>query len=47
MMLPVKELARLHPEVHTRRDTNETDLVVKVSVSDYTKYFRPIVVTEP
>jgi hypothetical protein len=46
LMLPVIELARLQPEVHTRRDTNETDLVVKVRVSDYINFFRPLVIDE-
>jgi hypothetical protein len=46
MMLPVLELARLQPEIHTRRDTNETDLVVKVKVSDYTNFFKPLVIGE-
>lgn len=47
LMLPAKELAVLQPEIHTRRDTNETDLIVKVRVSDFARYFRNIIVDEP
>ncbi len=44
LMLPIAELSRLQPEVHTRKDTNETDLVVRVKVSDYQRFFKPIVI---
>lgn len=47
MMIPVKELAHLKPELHTRKDTNETDLVIKIYAKDYAKYFRNIVIEEP
>jgi hypothetical protein len=46
MIVPAKDLARIVPEVHTRKDTNETDMVIKVLVSDYTRYFKPIIVNE-
>lgn len=44
MMLPAKALAHLQPTFHTRKDTNETDLVVWVRVSEFSKYFVPHVV---
>ena len=44
MILPAKALAHLQPTVHTRRDTNETDLVVWVRVDEFLQWFRPIVV---
>lgn len=44
MILPAKALARLQPTVHTRRDTNETDLVVWVRVDEFLQWFRPIVI---
>lgn len=44
MMVPAKALAHLQPTLHTRRDTNETDLVVWVKVSEFQKYFAPHVV---
>lgn len=47
LMLPVNQLAKLQPEVHTRRDTNETDLVVKVHATKYETYFCHIIVEEP
>lgn len=46
MILPVKELAHMKPELHTRQDTNETDFVIRVNVSDFTRYFKTIVVTD-
>ena len=46
MILPVKELAHMKPELHTRQDTNETDFVIRVNVSDFTRYFKTIVVSE-
>ena len=46
MILPVKELAHMKPELHTRQDTNETDFVIRVNVSDFTRYFKTIVVNE-
>lgn len=46
-VIPVKELARLIPEKHTRRDTNETDMVVKIYSADFAKYLRPLVIPEP
>ena len=44
MMLPAKALAHLQPTLHTRRDTNETDLVVWVRVDEFLQYFKPYVV---
>jgi hypothetical protein len=44
MMLPAKELAKLQPTLHTRRDTNETDLVVWVRVDEYIQWFKPFVI---
>ena len=44
MMLPAKALAHLEPTLHTRRDTNETDLVIWVRVDEFISYFRPFVV---
>lgn len=44
MIVPAKALARLQPTVHTRRDTNETDLVIWVRVDEFLQWFRPIVV---
>lgn len=44
MMIPAKALAHLQPTLHTRKDTNETDLVVWVKVSEFQKYFVPYVV---
>jgi hypothetical protein len=44
MMIPAKALAHLQPTLHTRKDTNETDLVVWVKVSEFQKYFAPHVV---
>lgn len=44
MIIPAKALARLQPTVHTRRDTNETDLVVWVRVDEFLQWFRPIVI---
>ena len=46
MMVPVKALAHLQPVVHTRKDTNETDLVVFVHVSEFQNYFRNYVVNQ-
>lgn len=47
LMLPVKELCVTQPEIHTRRDTNETDLVIRVKVFDHMRYFRKIIIEEP
>lgn len=44
MIVPAKALARLQPTVHTRRDTNETDLVIWVRVDEFLQWFRPIVI---
>lgn len=44
MMLPAKALAHLQPTLHTRRDTNETDLVIWVRVDEFLSYLRPFVV---
>ena len=44
MIIPAKALAHLQPTVHTRRDTNETDLVIWVRVDEFLQWFRPIVV---
>ena len=44
MIVPAKALAHLQPTVHTRRDTNETDLVIWVRVDEFLQWFRPIVV---
>ena len=44
MIVPAKALARLQPTVHTRKDTNETDLVVWVRVDEFLQWFRPIVI---
>lgn len=44
MIVPAKALAHLQPTVHTRRDTNETDLVVWVRVDEFLQWFRPIVI---
>jgi len=46
-VIPVKELARITPEVHTRRDTNETDMVIKIDAAAYRQYLRPLVIPEP
>lgn len=46
LMLPAKELAQIQPEIHTRRDTNETDLVIRVNVFDYMRYFKNVVIQE-
>lgn len=46
-IIPVKELARLQPVIHTRRDTNETDMVVKISMSVYGKYWKSAIIPEP
>ena len=46
MIIPAKKLAHLQPQLHTRKDTDETDLVVFVNVNDFFNYFRPIVVNE-
>jgi hypothetical protein len=46
MIVPVKKLAHLQPALHTRKDTNETDLVVWVYVKDFAQYFKPIVISE-
>lgn len=46
MMIPAKALAHLQPKLHTRKDTNETDLVVWVKVSEFQKYFAPHVINE-
>lgn len=45
-IIPVKELARLIPVVHTRKDTNETDMVVKISMTDFRHYFKFDVIEE-
>ena len=47
LMLPVASLSHLQPEVHTRKDTGETDLVVRVRAADFGQYFRSVVVQEP
>jgi hypothetical protein len=44
MIVPAKALAHLQPTVHTRKDTNETDLVIWVRVDEFLQWFRPIVV---
>jgi hypothetical protein len=44
MMLPAKELARLQPKLHTRKDTNETDMVIWVKVDEFIQWYRPFVV---
>lgn len=44
MMIPAKAIAHLQPTLHTRRDTNETDLVVWVRVDEFLSYFKPFVV---
>jgi hypothetical protein len=44
MILPAKALMRLQPTVHTRKDTNETDMVVWVKVDEFLSYFKPFVV---
>jgi hypothetical protein len=46
MIVPVKKLAHLQPALHTRKDTDETDLVVWVNVEEFFNYFRPIVINE-
>jgi hypothetical protein len=46
MIIPVKKLAHLQPALHTRKDTDETDLVVWVKVEEFFNYFRPIVINE-
>ena len=46
-IIPVKELARLIPEIHTRRDTNETDMVVKIYSGDFAQFVKPVVIPEP
>lgn len=44
MMVPAKALAHLQPTLHTRKDTNETDLVIWVRVDEFIGYFRNYVV---
>ena len=44
MMIPAKAIAHLQPALHTRKDTNETDLVVWVRVSEFQDYFAPYIV---
>ena len=46
MLIPAKKLAHLQPQLHTRKDTDETDLVVFVHVSEFQNYFKAIVVNE-
>jgi hypothetical protein len=46
MIIPAKKLAHLQPALHTRKDTDETDLVVWVNVEEFFNYFRPIVINE-
>jgi hypothetical protein len=46
MIIPVKKLAHLQPALHTRKDTDETDLVVWVKVEEFFNYFRPRVINE-
>ncbi len=46
MLVPAKKLAHLQPQLHTRKDTDETDLVVFVNVSEFQNYFKAIVVNE-
>lgn len=44
MIIPAKALAHLQPTLHTRKDTNETDLVVWVRVENFQDYFAPYVI---
>lgn len=44
MIIPAKTLAHLQPTLHTRKDTNETDLVVWVRVENFQDYFAPYVI---
>jgi hypothetical protein len=46
MIVPAKKLAHLQPALHTRKDTDETDLVVWVNVEEFFNYFRPIIINE-
>lgn len=44
MIIPAKAIAHLQPAIHTRKDTNETDLVIWVRVDEFISYFKPYVV---
>jgi hypothetical protein len=46
MIVPAKKLAHLQPALHTRKDTDETDLVVWVNVEEFFNFFRPIIINE-
>lgn len=46
-VIPVKELAKLTPEIHTRRDTNETDMVIKIYAEQFGQFLRPTIIPEP
>jgi len=40
LLLPALALLRLPPVLHTRADTGETDMVVKVRASEFRRYFK-------
>jgi len=42
LLLPALNLLPLQPVLFTRQDTQETDLVIKLQVSNYKDYFRPV-----
>lgn len=44
MMIPAKALAQKHPVMHTRKDTNETDLVIWVRVDEFLSSFRSYII---